>query len=29
VLRSAKLDNTKQTDTKFTGAMMPDNSIHP
>jgi len=28
VLRSANLGNTKQTDTKFTGAMMPDNSIH-
>ncbi len=29
VLRSANLDNTNQAGTLFTGAMMPDNSIHP
>ena len=29
VLRSANLGNTNQTGTVFTGAMMPDNTIHP
>ena len=26
---AAKLFNTNQTDTKFQGAIMPDNSVHP
>jgi hypothetical protein len=26
---AAKLFNTNQTDTKFAGAVMPDNSVHP
>jgi hypothetical protein len=29
VLRSANMGNTNQTGTVFTGAMMPDNTIHP
>ena len=29
ILRSAILNDTKQAGTIFTGAMMPDNSIHP
>jgi uncharacterized protein YjbI with pentapeptide repeats len=29
ILRSANLGSTNQTGTIFTGAMMPDNSIHP
>jgi uncharacterized protein YjbI with pentapeptide repeats len=29
ILRSANLGNTKQDGTIFTGAMMPDNSVHP
>ena len=29
VLRSANLGNTNQAETIFSGAMMPDNSIHP
>ena len=28
-LSAAKLFNTNQTDTKFAGAIMPDNSVHP
>ena len=28
-LFAAKLFNTNQTDTKFEGAIMPDNSVHP
>jgi uncharacterized protein YjbI with pentapeptide repeats len=26
---AAKLFNANQTDTKFQGAIMPDNSVHP
>ena len=29
ILRSANMGDTKQTGTVFTGAMMPDNTIHP
>jgi uncharacterized protein YjbI with pentapeptide repeats len=29
VLRSANMGNTKQAGAVFTGAMMPDNTIHP
>jgi uncharacterized protein YjbI with pentapeptide repeats len=28
-LLAAKLFNTNQTDTRFSGAIMPDNSVHP
>jgi len=28
-LAAAKLFNTNQTDTRFEGAIMPDNSVHP
>jgi uncharacterized protein YjbI with pentapeptide repeats len=28
-LSAAKLFNTNQTGTKFQGATMPDNSVHP
>jgi uncharacterized protein YjbI with pentapeptide repeats len=28
-LLAAKLFNTNQTDTRFQGAIMPDNSVHP
>jgi uncharacterized protein YjbI with pentapeptide repeats len=28
-LAAAKLFNAVQTDTKFQGAIMPDNSVHP
>jgi uncharacterized protein YjbI with pentapeptide repeats len=28
-LLAAKLFNTNQTDTRFSGATMPDNSVHP
>jgi hypothetical protein len=29
VFRSANMGNTNQAGTVFTGAMMPDNTIHP
>ena len=29
VLRSAILVNTRQDGTMFTGALMPDNTVHP
>ena len=28
-VHAAKLFNANQTDTKFEGAIMPDNSVHP